>query len=137
MNRTMQYRWPGWRNIRQDDTGKPASVNLDMVAHNCVVWRYLVTNQNVESIRIPQTDGNYTLPTGSNDIISGDVFTEYDIDYLGNPADKQEEIQITLNRVQPSSSGINQDHSRPPSSWRRSWNRLTELWSHLRRHRQH
>ena len=159
MHRTMQYQWPGWRNIKRDDTGGPASVNLDMVCHNCTVWRYLINDQDMESVRIPQTDGNYTLPSGTNDIIDGEVFTEYDIDYFGNPAVDRERFEITINRTNenrlftmahhldlnvtydkplhhlPASTDLDQDQTRPPSVWRRRWNHFVRFWSRLGRHR--
>ena len=139
MHRTMQYQWPGWRNIKRDDTGGASSVNLDMVCHNCTVWRYLINNQDMQSVRIPQTDGNYTLTSGTNDIINGDVFTGYDIDYFGNPEIEREGFEITINRTNenrlvvmahhlnlnvtygkpisdlPANTNLDQDQTPPPS----------------------
>ena len=136
---TMRYQWPGWRNIKRDDTGKAASVNLDMVGHNCVVWRYLATEQGVESVRIPQTDGNYTLPSETS-YISGDVFTEYDIDYFNNTTVERERLQITINRANENRLctmthhlDLDQDPPRPHSAWRRKWNQFAELFCCLRR----
>ena len=36
MHRTMQYQWPGWRNIRIDGERRLSSVNMDIVSHGCV-----------------------------------------------------------------------------------------------------
>ena len=52
MHRSVQAQWPGWRNIKEDGSGEESSVNMDIVAHNCVSWRYLAD--------VPQVDGNYT-----------------------------------------------------------------------------
>ena len=69
MHRTMQYQWPGWRNIKIDGERQLSSVNMDVVSHGCVVWRYLQSTpipRHPGQGYIPQTDGNYTLPSGSS-----------------------------------------------------------------------
>ena len=69
MHRTMQYQWPGWRNIIIDTNQKQSSVNLDVASQGCVSWRYLddgappVPRKPGDGY-IPQIDGNYTLPAG-------------------------------------------------------------------------
>ena len=41
MTKTMQAKYPGWRNIKIADTLESSSVNLDIISHNYVGWRYI------------------------------------------------------------------------------------------------
>ena len=69
MHRTMQYQWPGWRNIRVDGERRLSSVNMDVVSHGCVTWKYLHSTpipRHPGQGYIPQVDGNCTLPSGSS-----------------------------------------------------------------------
>ena len=40
MTKTVQNKFPGWRNILRDGDVVQSSVNLDSISRNCVVWRY-------------------------------------------------------------------------------------------------
>ena len=53
MQKTLQKKWPGWRNIKVDDEVSPMSINMDLLCNQCALWRYECQN-------VPQIDGNYT-----------------------------------------------------------------------------
>lgn len=81
MHRTMQYQWPGWRNIRIDGERRLSSVNMDIVSHGCVAWKYLHSTpipRNPGQGYIPQMDGNYTLPSGSSHQSSYQYYSDID-----------------------------------------------------------
>ena len=134
MPRKLQEKWPGWRNIKAENSGITSSVNLDLVCENCTVWRYL--DMEVEEFNeIPQNDGNYTI---AEDV----VFTEYDTAYFGDPRFNRRRLIVTIpndNRV-PTPSTEGRASTRPtspgsPSAWRRHWKHFTELFNRLRRRR--
>ena len=86
MHRTMQYQWPGWRNVQVDRARKQSSVNLDIVSHLCVMWEYLDDIPPVPRAPgdgyIPQIDGNYTLPSGPS-------YKDYSEAFTANEPDRQ------------------------------------------------
>ena len=150
MHRTMRYRWPHWRNIECNNTGRQYSINLDIVCEDCIVWRYLVEDQPwiPTENNLPQVDGNYTIVS---ETISENVFTEYDMDYLdlGNSASVREKFEITVNRKdnnrlfgighrleQIVNNGEPSERISPPSVWRRRWNRIRDYLRRLGRTRQ-
>ena len=84
MHRTMQYQWPGWRNIQVDGDPRQSSVNLDLVSHGCVVWKYLGDTPRVprapgDGYVVPQIDGNYTLPSGPSVKDYDDSFSDSEL----------------------------------------------------------
>jgi hypothetical protein len=83
MHRTMQFQWPGWRNIKIDGAQCESSVNLDEISHGCIAWRYLDDGPRVPRAPgdgyIPQIDGNYTLPTGPSYKDYAEPFTDSDL----------------------------------------------------------
>ena len=96
MHRTMQYQWPGWRNIRVDGEPRQSSVNLDHGSHGCVVWKYLhgaprVPRVPVEAYVIPQTDGNYTLPAGP-------AYRDYDESFASSELGSGSDAEVLADR---------------------------------------
>jgi hypothetical protein len=83
MHRTMQYQWPGWRNIKIDGEQQESSVNLDEISEGCVAWRYLGDAPRIPRTPgegyIPQYDGNYTLPAGPSYRDYGELFTDSEL----------------------------------------------------------
>jgi hypothetical protein len=83
MHRTMQYQWPGWRNIKIDGEQQESSVNLDEISEGCVAWRYLGDAPRIPRAPgegyIPQYDGNYTLPAGPLYRDYGELFTDSEL----------------------------------------------------------
>ena len=160
MHRTMQYRWPGWRNIKCDNTGKQSSINMDLLCEQCVVWRYLEHDHDVTQgpDRIPQGDANLTMPSSYvSEHEDGDVFTRYDTDYFGNPSHEWQRFEITFNRddhlrqfqltqyldldvTQYLDLDVtyNRQHQqsvqpqRRQSPWHRPWTQLRDLYHRLR-----
>ena len=83
MHRTMQYQWPGWRNIKIDGDQFQSSVNMDVIGNGCVAWRYLGDAPPMPRAPgdgyIPQYDGNYTLPAGPSYRDYGEAFTDSEL----------------------------------------------------------
>ena len=152
MHRTMQYRWPGWRNIKCDTTGKQASINMDLVCEQCVVWRYAEHDQDVAQgfDQIPQGDANLTIPSSYvSEHEDKDVFTRYDMDYFGNPSHEWERFEITFDRddhhrqfqltqyldLDVTYNRQHQQSAQPQSRrspWQRRWTQLRDLLHRLR-----
>ena len=68
MTKTMQQKFPGWRNILRDDDSIESSVNLDIISRNCVAWKYCTEHasghdDNVhEEVALQQVDGGTRTP---------------------------------------------------------------------------
>ena len=69
MFKTVQKKWPRWRNIRVDGSPHQSSINLDINDPGCVRWMF------TEEV-VPQIDGNYTTAT----LASSGVLPEIDFE---------------------------------------------------------
>ena len=132
MHRTMQYQWPGWRNVQVDRARKQSSVNLDIVSHLCVMWEYLDDIPPVPRAPgdgyIPQIDGNYTLPSGPSYKDYSEAFTANEIE--GDTFEFRDDHvhQAWVYFVAPTltSRPTQVAPSQPaPSGWRTRW----KLWT--------
>ena len=127
MHRTMQYQWPGWRNVLVDGDRKQSSINLDIVSHLCVMWEHLDDIPPVPRAPgdgyIPQIDGNYTLPSGPSYKDYGEAFTDNEIEGdIFHIHDDRTRVYF----VPPSLPSQPTQASQPATSgWRSRW----KLWT--------
>ena len=114
MHRTMQYQWPGWRNIRIDGETFDSSVNLDVISEGCCSWRFLNDVPRVPRAPgegyIPQIDGNYTLPSGPAYRDYGELFTDSEL--TGDASRRQDYNRVFF--VPPSRPRDRSTPSSPP-----------------------
>ena len=134
MHRTMQYQWPGWRNIRVDGETFDSSVNLDEISEGCCSWRYLDDAPRVPRAPgegyIPQIDGNYTLPSGPAYRDYGDIFTDSELN--GDASHGQVSNRVFF--VPPRPRGRSPPPSPPPPP-RREQGRARQFLSRIFRRR--
>ena len=96
MHRTMQVEWPGWRNVRIENTGQSYSVNMDQISFNCVSWRYLDGG-------VPQVDGNYTVDVATQSTPTQNVSVRLrEVDF--HPSTQN--LTVTLRNIPPIPPGV-------------------------------